>query len=231
MSSVNNFGQPVGWPLNTDLPRPAPEHCVLRGSHCVLEPLALKHASDLFKAFQANPSGFTYLPDDPFESEEDCAKFVNWAAQSKDPLFFAICTPDGRALGHASFLRIAPDVGSIEVGYIHFADVMRKTPIATEAMYLMMHYVFETLGYRRYEWKCDALNGPSRGAAARFGFTFEGIFRQASAYKGRNRDTAWFSVLDSEWPAHKAEFERWLNTSNFDADGRQKSRLAIKPVT
>ena len=133
------------------------------------------------------------------------------AEASEDPLYFTVLNAEGRAVGHATYLRIDPANGVIEVGYIHFSPLMQRTPMSTEAMYLMMAYVFETLGYRRYEWKCDALNAPSLAAAKRLGFTFEGVFRQAVVYKGRNRDTAWLSVLDSEWPALKARFERWLD--------------------
>jgi RimJ/RimL family protein N-acetyltransferase len=143
-----------------------------------------------------------------------------------DPFFWAIVSlTEERALGVASHMRISPADGVIEVGGLTFAPAMQRSPISTEAMYLMMRRAFE-LGYRRYEWKCDALNEPSRNAALRLGFQFEGIFRQATVYKGRNRDTAWFSILDSEWPALKAAFEAWLNPSNFDADGRQKASLS-----
>jgi len=147
------------------------------------------------------------------------------AEASEDPLYFTVLNAEGRAVGHATYLRIDPANGVIEVGYIHFSPLMQRTPMSTEAMYLMMAYVFETLGYRRYEWKCDALNAPSLAAAKRLGFTFEGVFRQAVVYKGRNRDTAWLSVLDSEWPALKARFERWLDVENFDSKGRQRTRL------
>jgi RimJ/RimL family protein N-acetyltransferase len=132
----------------------------------------------------------------------------------------------GRAVGVASYLRIEPAVGVIEVGHIHFSPLMQGRPISTEAMYLMMRLVFDELGYRRYEWKCDALNQPSRAAAARLGMLFEGIFRQATIYKGRNRDTAWFSILDREWPAARSAFEAWLEPANFDAEGRQRRRLS-----
>ncbi len=146
----------------------------------------------------------------PIETEADFGVFLRAAEASEDPLYFTVLNAEGRAVGHATYLRIDPANGVIEVGYIHFSPLMQRTPMSTEAMYLMMAYVFETLGYRRYEWKCDALNAPSLAAAKRLGFTFEGVFRQAVVYKGRNRDTAWLSVLDSEWPALKARFERWL---------------------
>jgi RimJ/RimL family protein N-acetyltransferase len=143
-----------------------------------------------------------------------------------DPLFFAIVdAKTGRAVGLASYLRIDPRVGSIEVGHLRFSSLLQRTPAATEAMALMMRRAFE-LGYRRYEWKCDALNAPSRAAAERLGFEFEGIFRQARLNKGRNRDTAWFSILDREWPALRPAFERWLDPANFDANGKQRARLS-----
>jgi RimJ/RimL family protein N-acetyltransferase len=141
-------------------------------------------------------------------------------------MFFAVVERgSGKPYGVASFMRIAPAAGSIEVGHIHFSEKMKRTPLATEAMYRMMKKAFD-LGYRRYEWKCDALNAPSRAAAARFGFRFEGVFRQATVYKGRSRDTAWFSIIDSEWPAVRKAFETWLDPGNFDDQGKQRVRLA-----
>jgi len=165
------------------------------------------------------------LPIAPIETEAELGVFLRAAEASEDLLYFTVLNAEGRAVGHATYLRIDPANGVIEVGYIHFSPLMQRTPMSTEAMYLMMAYVFETLGYRRYEWKCDALNAPSLAAAKRLGFTFEGVFRQAVVYKGRNRDTAWLSVLDSEWPALKARFERWLDVENFDSKGRQRTRL------
>jgi RimJ/RimL family protein N-acetyltransferase len=144
----------------------------------------------------------------------------------EDPLFHAILDRDGRAGGIASYLRIDPGNGVIETGHIAYAPALQRTPAATEAMYLMMARVFDELGYRRYEWKCDALNAPSRTAAERLGFRFEGIFRQAVITKGRNRDTAWYAVIDKDWPALKRAFQRWLDPSNFDASGRQRERLS-----
>jgi len=144
----------------------------------------------------------------------------------EDPLFHAIIdVKAGKAVGVASYLRIEPSVGVIEVCHIHYSPLIQKTPAATEAMYLMMKRVFDELGYRRYEWKCDALNEGSRKAARRLGFTFEGVFRQATIYKGRNRDTAWFSVIDKEWPTLKNAFENWLKPANFDVEDRQKTSL------
>ena len=210
---VNELGQPIGWPVATDLPRPRPEKVRLEGRFCSLVPLDVEaHGGELWEAFSADTTGenWTYLPVAPIETEADFGVFLRAAEASEDPLYFTVLNAEGRAVGHATYLRIDPANGVIEVGYIHFSPLMQRTPMSTEAMYLMMAYVFETLGYRRYEWKCDALNAPSLAAAKRLGFTFEGVFRQAVVYKGRNRDTAWLSVLDSEWPALKARFERWL---------------------
>jgi len=145
----------------------------------------------------------------------------------EDPLFHAIVErKTGEAVGVASYLRIDPANGVIEVGHINYSPLLQRTRAATEAMFLMMRRVFDELGYRRYEWKCDALNAPSRAAAGRYGFRFEGIFRQATVYKGRNRDTAWYAIIDKDWPALKAAYERWLAPENFDAEGRQRVRLA-----
>ncbi len=225
---VNELGQPIGWPVATDLPRPRPEKVRLEGRFCSLVPLDVEaHGGQLWEAFSADMTGvdWTYLPVAPIETEADFGVFLRAAEASEDPLYFTVLNAEGRAVGHATYLRIDPANGVIEVGYIHFSPLMQRTPMSTEAMYLMMAYVFETLGYRRYELKCDALNAPSLAAAKRLGFTFEGVFRQAVVYKGRNRDTAWLSVLDSEWPALKARFERWLDVENFDSKGRQRTRL------
>jgi RimJ/RimL family protein N-acetyltransferase len=221
---VNELGQPIGWPVATDLPRPRPEKVRLEGRFCSLVPLDVEaHGGQLWEAFSADMTGvdWTYLPVAPIETEADFGVFLRAAEASEDPLYFTVLNAEGRAVGHATYLRIDPANGVIEVGYIHFSPLMQRTPMSTEAMYLMMAYVFETLGYRRYEWKCDALNAPSLAAAKRLGFTFEGVFRQAVVY----RDTAWLSVLDSEWPALKARFERWLDVENFDSKGRQRTRL------
>jgi RimJ/RimL family protein N-acetyltransferase len=196
-----------------------------------LEPLSLEiHASNLFDAYSldAGDGMWTYLPSGPFESRADFDGCVKRMCAMDDPQFYAIIDAQlNKATGIASLLRITPAHGSIEVGFLAFSPLLQRTTAATEAMYLMMRRSFE-LGYRRYEWKCDSLNTPSRAAAKRLGFTFEGIFRQAVVYKGRNRDTAWFSILDTEWPKLKVEFERWLDPSNFDADGRQLTKLRAR---
>jgi RimJ/RimL family protein N-acetyltransferase len=187
-----------------------------------------RHGRELFEATagRVNAKSFTYLPYGPFESFDDYAGWLREAASGDDPSFFALVTADdGRASGLASYLRIQPASGSIEVGHLNYSPRLQRTPAATEAMFLMMKNAFE-LGYRRYEWKCDALNAPSRAAAERLGFSFEGIFRQAIVYKNRSRDTAWYSVIDAEWPALERAFTAWLDPSNFDEAGVQRSRLA-----
>lgn len=228
MSRTNALGQPIGEPVPGWTSRPRPPRTAMQGRFCRLEPLDPdRHAAELFAANAADREGrmWTYLAYGPFAEEADYRAWAEKMAPGEDPLFHAILDGNGRAVGVASYLRIEPAVGVIEVGHIAYAPALQRTPGATEAMYLMMRRVFEELGYRRYEWKCDALNGPSRAAAQRLGFRFEGIFRQATIYKGRNRDTAWFSITDQEWPARKAAFERWLDPANFDAGGRQRRPL------
>jgi len=204
----------------------------MAGRCCRLEPLhASLHADALFEAYadDVTGAGWTYLPDGPFA---DAASFRSWVgdmARREDRLCFAILDSSTTPVGVASYLRIAPAVGSIEVGYIHYSTRLQRRTAATEAMYLMMRRVFDELGYRRYEWKCDALNAPSRGAAERLGFVYEGTFRQATIYKGRNRDTAWYSIIDKEWPRVRDALERWLDPSNFDETGAQRRSLRFEP--
>ncbi|MDE3078785.1 MAG: GNAT family N-acetyltransferase [Paracoccaceae bacterium] len=217
------FGQPVAnWS-----PPPRPESLVLEGRHVRLERLdADQHAGDLHRANSASDEIWDYLPYGPFNSATAYHRWARGMADQTDPYFFAVRDlATGHAAGVASFLRISPEAGSIEVGHINFSPELQRTRAATEAMYLMMQWAFEA-GYRRYEWKCDALNVPSRRAAQRLGFSYEGIFRQATVVKGRNRDTAWFAAIDKEWLALKAAYEVWLSDSNFDADGRQIERLS-----
>jgi RimJ/RimL family protein N-acetyltransferase len=186
-----------------------------------------RHAEELFEAngLDTENRNWTYLPYGPFASLNEYREWMHMQCTGDDPLFHAVVdAASGLAVGVASYLRITPASGFIEVGHINFSPRLQKTPAATEAMYLMMARAF-ALGYRRYEWKCDALNQPSCAAARRLGFSYEGIFRQATIYKGRNRDTAWFSILDSEWPAMKAAFESWLTPDNFDDNGRQRKKL------
>ncbi|WP_119461775.1 GNAT family N-acetyltransferase [Rhodospirillaceae bacterium SYSU D60014] len=226
----NPLGQPVGSPLAYWTARSAPPRSAMEGRFCRLEPLDPdRHAADFHAATRADGEGriWTYLPYGPFEMLEEFRNWMRVSCAGDDPFFHAITEQEsGRALGVASYLRIDTRAGVIEVGHINYAPALQRTAAATEAMYLMMRRVFAELGYRRYEWKCDALNAPSRAAAERLGFTFEGIFRQATIYKGRNRDTAWYSIIDQDWPALEAAFERWLAPANFDAAGRQRESLS-----
>lgn len=226
---LNEYGQPVGFPVGGWTPPPLPPRTVIEGRYCRLEPLdAGHHTAQLHEANSLEPDGrgWTYMGYGPFATLSDYRVWVEAQAGREDPRFYAIIDlASGRAGGVASYMRIDPAHGSIEVGGIKLTPLVSRRPAMTEAMYLMMKNAFD-LGYRRYEWKCDALNAPSRAAARRFGFSFEGIFHQAMVYKGRNRDTAWFSITDREWPAIRAAHERWLAPENFDAQGRQKVSLS-----
>lgn len=217
-------GQPVGFQLQGWTPRERPPRSPLEGRYCRLEPLdCRRHASDLFEALR-DTSLWTYLPCGPFEEEPVFRDFLERHLLGDDPLVYAI-VENGRAVGVASYLRIDPAAGSIEVGGIVYSPRLKRSRAGTEAMYLLMRRAFDELGYRRYEWKCDSLNAASRRTAERLGFQFEGIFRQATVYKGRNRDTAWYSIIDSEWPMLKRAFLQWLEPSNFDEQGCQSKRL------
>lgn len=225
----NALGQPIGRPLPGWAPPPRPPREPLIGRLCRVEPLVVeRHAADLHAAYAADVEGrlWTYLAYGPFPTLDGYAAWLQAAAAGEDPLFHAIVDlATGRAIGAAAYLRIAPEAGSIEVGHLAFAPALQRTPAATEAMILMMRRAF-ALGYRRYEWKCDALNAPSRRAAQRLGLSFEGVFRQATVYKGRNRDTAWYAAIDTEWPALDAVFSLWLSPENVGPDGRQIRRLS-----
>ena len=226
----NNLGQPIGFPLRDWTPRPKPPRSAMEGRFCSVEPVdPARHAADLHAANSLDREGrnWTYLPYGPFARLEEYRGWLDRVSAAEDPFFHAILDQkSGRAVGIASYMRIDPGAGVIEVGGINYSPALQRTPAATEAMYLMMRRVFDELGYRRYEWKCDSLNAPSRAAAERLGFTYEGMFRQATVYKARNRDTCWFSILDSEWPALKRGFEQWLDPGNFDEAGRQRERLS-----
>jgi len=230
MARKNEFNQPIGDPLAGVFPRPLPPRTPMEGRYCRLVPVSPEHAAGLFEAYSTadDGRGWTYLPLEPFETEDACRKWLEGAEKSDDPLFFTVLDNGGVPVGWASFLRIDPANGVAEVGWINFSPRLQRTPASTEAMFLMMTRVFDELGYRRYEWKCDALNGPSRRAAERLGFQYEGTFRQHMQYKNRNRDTAWFAILDRDWQAQKARFQAWLDPSNFDADGQQKTSLRAK---
>ncbi|MBD3670543.1 MAG: GNAT family N-acetyltransferase [Gammaproteobacteria bacterium] len=226
---LNELGQPIGQRLENWQAPPYPEPGILQGRHCRLEPLdPERHGCELYAANQADTTGasWTYLPYGPFESEVSYRDWLETVCDRKDPLFYTIVdSVSEQASGLASYLRITPDYGFIEVGHIHYSPGLKRTTAATEAMYLMMRQAFE-LGYRRYEWKCDALNAPSRRAAERLGFQFEGIFRQHLVNKGRNRDTAWYAIIDSDWPGIKQALEQWLSDSNFDKHGNQRTALS-----
>lgn len=199
----------------------------LEGELVRLEPVDVdRHSGQLFAAQSGAPELWEYLPYGPFESEPGFRLWLGERAASADPLFYAIIDrASGRALGMASFLRVETAHGVIEVGHIWYSPALQRTRQATEAMYVMARHAFDDLGYRRYEWKCNALNQPSRRAAVRLGFTYEGVFRQHMVIKGENRDTAWYAMLDGEWPAAKAAFEAWLRPENFDSNGRQLRSL------
>jgi RimJ/RimL family protein N-acetyltransferase len=246
---VNALGQPVGFAVeNWREPRRPPNE-VIEGRSCRLEPLdAARHGERLHRANLLDREGrnWTYLPYGPFERLDDYLAWVRSVEGKADPQFFSIVAKglqaqglqgpdlDARSdpaavgntpVGVASYLRIDPLAGSIEVGHINYSPLLQRTVAATEAMYLMMRKAFE-LGYRRYEWKCHSLNVPSRAAAQRLGFSYEGIFRQARVDKGRNRDTAWYAMIDREWPAIDRAFQQWLDPANFEADGRQRTPLS-----
>lgn len=226
---MNPLGQPVGFPLPNWKPPELPSREPMEGRFCRVELLdPSRHAAALHAANARDVDGrmWTYLPYGPFATLDSYHVWAMDVCKRPDPMFYAIVdkTTD-RAVGVASYLRIDPAAGSIEVGHINYSPLLQRTPAGTEAMFLMMERAF-ALGYRRYEWKCDSLNAPSRAAAQRLGFSFEGIFRQATVMKGRNRDTAWFAVIDREWPTLKSAFQRWLNPSNFDESGKQRARLS-----
>lgn len=213
------------------LPRPRPPRTPVQGRWCRVEPVTRSHFADLWRAYSADTAGriWDYLPYGPFADEAAFRAFAEATYLGEDPLFHAIVDArTGAATGVASLMRITPEHGVVEVGHINYAPALQKTPAGTEAQFLLMRRVFEELGYRRYEWKCNNANEGSRAAALRYGFTFEGIFRNHMVVKGVNRDTAWFSITDAEWPAIRDAFLAWLEPDNFDAAGRQKKPLAAR---
>jgi RimJ/RimL family protein N-acetyltransferase len=226
--SFNQLNQQTGTPLPDWQACPKPRKQTIHGEYCRLEPVSNEqHSADLWQAFSADTNHriWTYLPYGPFANQNQLEHWINITCQDEDPLFYAIVDlATGKALGVASYLRIQPEVGVIEVGHINFSPALQQTTVATEAMYLMMKNAFD-LGYRRYEWKCDNLNLGSKKAAKRLGFSYDGLFKQATIYKNRNRDTAWFSIIDTDWPAIEAKYQRWLSTYNFAASGAQLSAL------
>ena len=219
--------RPVGPPVPGWTPPPVPGRDPISGRYARLEPLVPEtHAAPLFRAFAGADWLWDYMPVGPFADLEAYRAWMHGAAEQGDPLFFTIRTLETDTVaGVAAYLRITPAAGTIEVGHITLSPALQRTRAATEAMVLMMGWAFDA-GYRRYEWKCDALNRPSRAAAQRLGFSDEGVFRQALVDKGRNRDTAWFAAIDKEWPALRAAYDRWLAPDNFDAQGRQRQSLS-----
>jgi RimJ/RimL family protein N-acetyltransferase len=215
--------------LSNWTPRPRPARAPLEGRYVRLEPLsAALHGDGLYEASSVTDIGgrFAWLPDAPPESRAAFQPWLDKAEASEDPLFFTVIDrASGKIAGRQTLMRIDPANGSIEIGNIYWGPLASRKPAATEAQFLFTKYAFDDLGYRRYEWKCNNRNGPSKRAALRFGFTFEGIFRNHMIVKGKNRDTAWFSITDEEWPALRSAYEAWLDPANFDADGRQKRRL------
>lgn len=215
--------------MNALRPALAPEPVTLEGRYCRLEPLARSHAVELFSAIEGPESEarHRWLFEEPPASAARLAEWIEATETEADKLFFAVIDgATGRCAGRHALMRIVPEHGVIEIGSILWGDGIARTRKATEAFFLTASYVFDTLGYRRFEWKCNDLNTPSKRAATRFGFTFEGVFRQHMIVKGANRDTAWFAIIDSEWPELKEKFEAWLAPENFDADGTARARLA-----
>jgi RimJ/RimL family protein N-acetyltransferase len=210
------------------MPAPRPGPVTLKGRYGRLEKLRPEHAADLWTVFAGHDRIWTYISaDGPFASFEEFAPFIAKRAAADDPYAYAIVDVANRAVGYLTLLRIVPTHRVIEVGHVLYSPALQKTPLGTETQYLLARYIFETLGYRRYEWKCNTFNAPSWRAARRYGFVYEGIFRQYMITKeGRNRDDAWFSMLDGEWPERKRNFERWLAPKNFDDGGQQKISLA-----
>ena len=220
-------GQPIGLPVEKTGAAPRPGPVTLKGRYGRLEKLRPDHWSDLWAAFAGHDRVWTYISTDgPFADPSEFAAFIAKRAAADDPYAYAIVDLQDRAVGYLTLLRIVPVHRVIEVGHVLYSSSLQRTRLGTETQYLLARYIFETLGYRRYEWKCDALNAASWRAALRYGFIYEGTFRQYMIAKGRNRDNAWFSMLDSEWPSRKRNFERWLALENFDGDGRQKISLA-----
>ena len=228
MSQLNQFGQLIGDALPDWQPRPYPQRVVREGQYCRLEPLSLQHADALFAAHQqaADTRNWTWLLREPEGSVEEYRQWIAGVESLQDPLHFAVIDiPTQQPVGSLALMRIEPNHGVMEVGHVHFSPLLSRTPASTEAQWLLMRYAFETLGYRRYEWKCNSFNDPSRRAALRLGFQFEGRFRQALVIKGHNRDTDWFSIIDGEWPALDRAFQAWLAADNFTADGKQRQSL------
>jgi RimJ/RimL family protein N-acetyltransferase len=220
-------GQPIGLPVADPRPGPRPGPVLLKGRYGRLEKLRADHWSDLWAVFAGHDQVWTYISSDgPFTGADEFSAFIAMRAAAEDPYAYAIIDAQDRAVGYLTLMRINLTHRVIEVGHVLYSPALQRTPLGTETQYLLARYVFETLGYRRYEWKCNSLNAPLRRAALRYGFVYEGTFRQHMIAKGHNRNDAWFSILDSEWPTRKRNFERWLSPDNFDSHGVQKISLA-----
>jgi len=235
MAVLNKFGQPVGDELPTWQPRPRPAHSQLNGQYCRLEPLNVdKHSEQLFNAWHLveDNRDWTYFSVDRPETQAECDAMIAHNAASQDPLFFAVVdNQTGKAIGGVSLMRIDAENGVAEIGWVNWTPLMKRSRFGTEAIYLLLSHLFDTLQYRRCEWKCHSMNEASAAAAKRFGFQYEGTFRQVLVVKGRNRDTLWFSMLDHEWPEVKLGFQGWLDANNFDANGQQKQKIdAFMPL-
>ena len=217
---------PVGAPVDAT-PSPMPGAVTLKGRYGAVERLdEARHSPSLWAAMRGHDRIWTYIPTGGSSDEAAFRGYIADCEKNKERIFYAVIDASGNALGILSLMEIRPAMRVIEVGNIVYSPALQQTPLGTEAQYLIARYAIETLGYRRYEWKCDSMNAASKRAAERYGFTYEGTFRQHMIVKGRNRDTAWFSILDHEWPARRLAFERWLAPENFDRDGKQKTRLA-----
>ena len=224
--TLNSLGQPIGDPILNFQILARPNFSILKGNSVLVEPISLLHLSALYQAFSKDLSGknWTYMPYGPFNNETEFSEWAKGSCFGDDPKFYTISGSEGPA-GMASYLRIEPNIGCIELGHIHLSPSLQQTRKGTEALLLMIEWVFES-GYRRLEWKCDSLNAPSRHAAQRLGFSYEGIFRQATIYKSRNRDTSWYAITSKEWPTLKAIYADWRTSSNFNAQDREIKKLS-----
>lgn len=233
---LNQFGQPIGAPLPEWKGAKTPDFQLLDGKYCRLESLNIdRHSADLFEAYSTAEDGrdWTYLTAGPFPSLEEYRQYLSTVVDKSDPMHFAIIDAStAKPVGTTSFMRIQPEIGVIEIGNVTYSPKLKRTRMATEVMSLLINAAFG-LGYRRLEWKCDSLNAPSRAAAPRLGFTFEGVFRNALVTRGRTRDTAWYSIIDSEYPKIAEGYNRWLDEDNFDENGQQKQKLGqfLQPAT
>lgn len=232
MNFKNEFNQDIGMPITDWEKKQYPARMILKGSHCTVEPLKLTHADELCDAINldTDDSYWTWLTREPIKNKKDFNQWVDEVIRTNDPIFYVVIeNKTKKPIGYFALMRIDPGNGVVEVGHVHFSKLLRGTIMSTEAHWLLMNYVFTDLKYRRYEWKCNSLNVPSRNAALRLGFKYEGRFRQAMVVKGHNRDTDWLSIIDSEWPIVNLSIRQWLSLSNFDDMGNQlKSLNAIQ---